>query len=314
MRENRETIVSLQELTYRSGYNLVAGRMISGKRISGVKIYYVYVEGESDQRLFANFLDPEIFKVTPAPKGTEPQGGGKKAVLRAVSVLNQHRRNSGLGIVDRDYDEYAPGFSGYNEHILVTDKRDSECMMLSTAAFNRMYTEWVDGQKLGYGRTEREEVRRKLIKVTLPVGLLQLLNCSLKWGMSFKELPWEQYVDMNQWELKIDGLIRFLVTNPSASGEKAPSQRGIQEVQVREKYEEALKNYGDYDPWLICRGHDVVEVFRLFFAKGKPRFSTDIERILRAAYSQETFKQTVLAASVEKWKNDYVVTAQICQN
>ena len=306
--ENMEKSKSLHELTYRSGYNLIAGKMTSGKRVSGVTTYFVYVEGESDQRLFVNFLDPEIFTVKPVANGKDPQGGGKKAVQRTVSDINRNRRNSCLGIVDRDYDEYAPDFSGYNENILVTDKRDSECMMLSTAAFNRMYTEWVDGQKLGYSRTEREEVRNKLIKVTRPVGLLRLLNSSLKWGMSFKELPWEEYVDVNQWELKIDGLIRFLVNTPSASGEKAPRQRGIREVQVREKYEETLRFYGDFDPWLICRGHDVVEVFRLFFAKGKPRFSTPLEGILRAAYSQEAFEQTLLAAAVEKWKNDYTNT------
>ena len=313
MLENGKTSFSLQELTYRSGYNLVAGKMISGKMISENITYFVYVEGESDQRLFVNFLDPDIFKIKPVMnvKGLQ---GGKDKVLKTVLDINRHRGNSCLGIVDRDYDQYVPNFSGYSENIMVTDKRDSECMMLSTSAFDRMYAEWVDGQKIGYGSIEREGVRKKLINVTQPVGLLRLLNCSLKWGISFQELPWEKHIDLNQWELKVDELINFLVSKPSASGGPAPQRRGINETLVREKYEQAVKNYEKYDPWLICRGHDVVEVFRIFFAKGKPFSSTPIEGNLRTAYSKESFEKTDLAATVEKWKNDHAGSLRKHQN
>ena len=172
--------------------------------------------------------------------------------------------------------------------------------MLSTEAFERMYSECINRKRFGDSGTDREKVRNILIQLCWPVGILRLLNCKLNWEMNFQDLSWEQYVDAKRWQPNILHIIDSLVSKPSGKRGIAPQCRGITKSTVLEKCKEAASTYREIDPWLICRGHDVVDAFRLFFSKKK--FDYSMEGYLRSGYSMECFAKTKLAEDIEKWK------------
>lgn len=148
-----------------------------------------------------------------------------------------------------------------------------------------------------------KHIRQILCNLAFPVGLLRLLNDTHGWKISFQEIPWEQFVDKSTWTTKVSVLIAFLVQMPTAGGGARPSMRGITETLIAEKYAEALPIYSSINPWQICRGHDVIDLFIAYFSRGKQNHKSAHESNLRSGYSPELFSKTKLYSDIECFMN-----------
>ncbi|WP_027938032.1 DUF4435 domain-containing protein [Anaeroarcus burkinensis] len=263
------------------------------------------VEGESDQRLFKNFINTECCCLRSL--SYKKERGNRDRILEFMRNCSRYRivnwEKSIIGIIDDDYDRLIDESIQYGNNVFSTDERDIEGMMFATSAIDRMINEYVDLKKLEkFKISSNIELVAILSRLCLPVGFLRLLNKRFRWGISFQELPWERFVDTSQWNLKEEELCDMLVST-NISGAITPHKRGITKSVVWEQYLQLDRCELSKEPWKVCRGHDVIEVFVKYFARDNINTVDGPESSLRTAYRQEDFQKSELYKAMYDWHN-----------
>lgn len=200
-----------------------------------------------------------------------------------------------LGIVDDDMESIcaAPPAS---PNVIVTDGHDLEAMLLRGRALEHLLAELADSGRVE--RLERQEgrsVRDALIARALPFGQIHRLARHLGCTPDFDhDLPVRAFFAKDSWALDLQALH----TKASALG-LAPSAVALSA---------RLDALPAADPWLICRGHDLIRILdvglktELGSLRPSELGEAKIARALRLAAKDTDIHATTTWTAIRNWE------------
>ncbi len=255
---------------------------------SGFKGTIVIVEGNTDDRLYGKFMDPDGTDIVIAQSKTN--------VERTLKELAKRGENKSLGIVDSDLDlvkgvkKRAPLF--------VTDTRDAESMMFFSSALESLLSEYADKESL-HRFTERYGIFRDVIcKSCYYVGLLMLISEREGLNLSFKNLDFSFFIDKRTLQCDIRKLVRSVLDGPIGS-------RIDPDMILKLLQDEKEHSFRE-----MCRGHDITEVLAIGMREvfgsynAKTVKSSAVAGGLRLAFSAEDLRATDLYSKSSQWASD----------
>jgi len=250
---------------------------------------FLVVEGGTDAQLYGKFTDPKECIIV--------VGHNKKNVIGAVSLLIDRGFHGVAGIVDSDFDDVLERLHD-RTMIHTTDTHDLETMIIQSPALERVVSALADERKLqDFLERNRNDLRGMLIEGTRPVGLLILFHIQNRAGLFFEDLRFEQFLDLARLTVNCSKLVIHVINS-------SPGSRYRQE-DIQEALQLLLAK--QYDPWQICRGHDMTELLYIGLREhfGRSDFEVrkkDLESTLRHAYDEGSFAKTRLFHSMVDWE------------
>ena len=249
---------------------------------TGKKYFWVLVEGETDQKLFAKLIDGINTRVEMV------HGGGVEPLRRTMSVLIQETKQV-IGIRDADFLHLDQQQETIN-FLFLTDVHDAEMMILSCdAAFKSVVAEY-----LASSLTDFYLLRKKILESIAFLGVIRWINNSESLELNFKGLSLAAFIDPIKLILDKQGCIQE-IENRSPN-----KKRAVQEQEIDAKL------VGILDYYNLCNGHDFEKALALHITKktiGKKGINDeDIGKSLRIAFRRQDFEATELYASLKQWE------------
>lgn len=249
------------------------------------------LEGDTDARVYKRFISEKDCRIIPAHN--------KDNAIKALKILEDEKFAGLLCVVDADFWNIE-GIQPESSNLLLTETHDLETMMLSNeAVLKRILSEFGATSKI-----ERlpKSVQAILCDCTLPIGLLRWLCSSSKENLplSFRGLPFENFVDKTKLQTDIDKMIAEVHKN--STGIKFDGKL------MKSKIKSLKKE--NHDPWQVCSGHDMVQVFAIglkftFGNKNSKKLEAEIlAGILRVTYGYSDFRSTWLYSSIKDWEKE----------
>jgi len=246
------------------------------------------VEGDTDRRLLRNFMAENCRVV-----GTD----GKQNTIRVLEYLEKWGVDGVLAIIDDDYDRLE-GRRYRFSNLFHTDTHDIETMIIRSHALDRVLAEFGDEERISaLGRRRKRNVRETLLDLGVPIGYLRWMSEKNGWRLDFDDLPVDAFVNEEEGILDEAVMLRELL------------HRARHRLVGKTELELVLKSAAgaDQDPWLICQGHDLVDLLALLFIKKQVKAdwrerSRQVEGILRVAFTEEHFRQTDLCRELCRWE------------
>ena len=249
-------------------------RLLCGEDYSKVKTF-VIVEGDDDLKFIKNKFNSKAY-------GFE-SFSGCDGVEEIVNYFQSDKRV--IGIRDKDYSNL---ISGSNK-IFLYDYHSLEIMLaMNNESFESVCTEFYCGDEKVF------ELRNKVFQKLKYISCFREKNSSEGWeliteNISIDELYRKSKLDCNEEIIKE-------INRPSKNNYDSEKQSIVE---------------GHYhcvtDLKLITRGHDFSELFKVICNTSgieKNIKSKDVELVLRASFTLESFKNTSLFQSLEKYEND----------
>jgi hypothetical protein len=244
---------------------------------------WILVEGPDDVKIYRKFFNSSMVSVNAA----KLDNGVKNCDSVDVSVKELLKISSNIiGIRDRDYLFYNPSYSTQS-NIFFTDKRDIEMTMLSSEAYKTMMCE--------YPIEDYDNIISKALFKATYLGFIRLMNDCFNLEYKFKDLsyyyifgPTCENVD---WKNKLISKINI----NSLSKKRELTLDSVPDFVEANAYEKE-------DPFLICCGHDMINLLALSISDLAATKKT-LPGLLRTSYSMAIFKKTELYDLLEKWSN-----------
>lgn len=243
---------------------------------------FIFLEGETDIRLFRKFFDIEKCKVENIPGGNSKVEECVQTLVAVYPLV--------VGIRDSDFIRLSG--NNYNiRNVFLTDFHDIEMTMLnSEPILNSLVFEYSDIPK-----NEHINFRQNIINSILSLSYLKWLNdlenLELNFSSGFIDLISfvNQTIDINQY---ID---RVLAKSNNAK------------VTSREELIQKLETLKIRNPDLLqlTNGHDLLKAFAEYFKSigGRNGISGEVlESSLRMAFNKTIFQMTNLYASLTAWQ------------
>ena len=156
------------------------------------------VEGITDRRLYGKFFDKDNVEVIIAHS--------KANVRNAVKEVYTFRGyKSILGIVDSDLDRLNGRKNG--PPIFLTDTRDSEGLMLKSGAYEDIVEEYCDLDRLESYQDRYGDMRDAVLSAAYPLVLLMYISDLNGFGLSFKDLDFETFIDKRDMKCDVRRLV-----------------------------------------------------------------------------------------------------------
>ena len=251
------------------------------------------LEGPSDEKVFINFIDTSLCEIVIAH--------GKYNAVEALNLLKGRSLTGLLCIVDEDFDQLFGKPSRAN--VLRTDDHDLETMIFRSSAFDRVLYEFGSATKIANSRSKWTDLRDPIVQAAYPVGLLRLYSLKNSTHLTFDGVR-PAYVDRRTLVADITLMIKTVTDHSRVS------------VDIEEVYNFFGKwPMANYDPWQICCGHDLAEIFgkslqTLFGSRRSIEVDlSSIERALRLSYSMDDFRLTNLFSLIKDWEQN---NARVC--
>ena len=252
---------------------------------SGFKGTFVIVEGNTDDRLYGKFMDPEDTDIVVAQS--------KSNVDATLKELSRRGEDRCLGIVDSDLDivkgirRKAPLFE--------TDTRDAESLMFFSNALDSLLSEYGDRESVSRFVERHGDLRKVVCDACMYIGMLMLISQREGLNLSFKNLDFGYFIDRRT--LRCD--VRRLVTELLGGrlGENISPERILR----------LLTDEKEYDHRAICRGHDITEVLAIGLREifgsynAKSISSAQVAGGLRLAFGPDDLKATGLYTMTTEW-------------
>ncbi len=256
---------------------------------SNFKGTVLLVEGVTDYRLYGKFSDRDECMIVVAHS--------KDNALTSVRKTF-HERGDGLvlAIVDSDLD----GMMGVARKppVFSTDTRDLETMLIKSDSLDEVLQEYCDAEKRHRFETKHGPIRDAVVKAAYPIGLLMYLSEQNCLELCFRDLDFNAFI--NPYDLGCD--IDIMIDEVLYSSGKPPSEaKKIKRILEKEMAK------GCRDPWIVCRGHDAVEVLLIGLKKGFGSFNArQLERgslsgVLRIAFDAHDFEKHRLYKETDRW-------------
>jgi len=249
------------------------------------------VEGDTDARTYRRFIDGNRCRIVPAH--------GKSNAINAVCFLDESGHKGVLAIVDSDFWRLE-GTRPPGDNVLATDTHDLETMIISSESLDVVLAEFGSPNKLS--RLDGD-IRGVLLDAAKPIGYIRWISGSTRDNLSlrFKNLSFEAVIETRDDTVttNIDILIREVRSHSRSA------HFSTREMKTRIG---RLIDDDAYDPWQVCRGHDMVHILTIalrevFGNRHARTISYDqVDRILRIAYGIAQFSRTRLYASIRAWE------------
>lgn len=240
------------------------------------------VEGDSDVRFWQTRITSRCQVVL---------AGGKKSLIDAVVRAYEIRQVGILGVVDDDCDSLL-GRQLPSPHLVATDVRDAEALMLRSAAFDRVVAELGDPRKMrAFEEAEGRTVRDSLVARSLIFGQLRYLNALNGWNVNCQTIrPW-RFADVPTWRFRRQDLLdEFAVCVPGLTSADLERQ---------------LSGLGEIDPWRLLHGKDTLDVLAVGLRSviGNAQHPSErIAQMLRLTFDSNLFAATQLHLGVRTWE------------
>lgn len=220
---------------------------------------------------------------------------GKPNLLGAIGQLDSRQFVGVLGIIDDDGDslEDMPPPSSIN--LVATDGHDLECLLLQSPALERgVLAELGNPAKIeAFQQGAGQTIRDRLLENGLAFGRLRWLSKRSAWRLSFEALKPERFIDRESWRVDAENLMATAAAQQF--GTNVDEIGGL------------LAALPDADPWLVCQGHDLLEILRLGLRSTlgdmKPsQGKGQIAALLRAAFQDTHLAATRLHQGIRAWE------------
>lgn len=255
---------------------------------SSFKGTILVVEGSTDSRLYGKFLDKENTETVIAHSRQNVNGAVRESVKR-------NDKNT-IGIIDSDLDRI--NNVKRDPPIFQTDARDSESMMFMSDAFNDVIAEYSDLDSLDAFVKRYGDPRKAIYNACYPLGILMNISNREGYNLSFKNPPFEYFIDRRSLKCDIRRMCEHIADRSEGSW--------VSPAKLTNKVFDERK----YDPMIVCRGHDIADVFAFALREifggynAKNITGNQVSGALRLAYGREDFRRTDLFTSSDKWTNE----------
>lgn len=241
------------------------------------------LEGDSDSKFFSRRIAKQSCQIVIA--------GGKITVIGAIIRIYQIGQAGILGVIDDDYDSQR-GIPVPSPHIVRTDSRDIETMLIRSCALEVVLNEFGDQAKItAFELAESATVREALVLRSLIFGKLRLLNEQNQWNFEFGSLsPW-RFADVESWKIDEVAVIEFV---SAALGKTKEALSG------------ALAALDVADPFVVLHGRDTANILAIGLRSRLGSQQHPVDRVcqfLRLAFDDATAAGTMLFQNIRAWEN-----------
>jgi hypothetical protein len=275
--------------TYITGKNLAATVMMS-RAAQDRKRPIIITEGGKDRRVLRSALHEEAELI---------HGNGKEETIDTIRHLDIIVVSRWLAIVvDADFDRLF-GVS-HHEMVLCTDCHDLDCEHLRSYALVKLASEICSrGHCMASFNCDidleplvvADAIRKKLLAIARPLGLLRYLSISNRYELNFKSIDHKKLLKDDELEIDLDKLVSVVYSN----------SKNIRVSSDITKSELIHLLTQAFDDWQVCQGHDLCAFFAIAVKKhwGIGKISKEeIERSIRLAYESTFFWSTNLGQSL----------------
>jgi hypothetical protein len=249
------------------------------------------LEGETDGRVFANFIDSSKCEIEIA--------FGKANLLDAVDRLEEEGFPGVVAVADADFDRLLPKTYTF-ESFCLTDKHDLDLTIFASAALDKYILQYSDRRLCEkYFNGDVLAIRDKIMEAALPFAYCRLASERHDLGIYFKNLKHDELVSVDDLSTMTDELISELITRSSGRCTEA-------ELKAYVAWEAAQM----HDPYQLANGHDVAAILGVSLRKliGSRRdvhtWASEIEAGLRLAFDWEKMTATQVFQFLTKWENN----------
>ena len=260
-------------------------RMLLNKKKFKEKTF-ILLEGKTDIKLFRKLFNNTKVQLESVD--------GKDNVETIVKAVIQENNDRILGISDADFDHVNKSPSQLS--IYLTDTHDTETLIIKEIGVDSIIAEFAT---CDYHDGLTRNLLIKALHISYEIGLLKLVNCRLKYNLSFEEIDLNRFLTINNLQVEFN------------------QSNFIDEVIHRNKhikpslYSELLENIEKLRKdklceYMICSGHDITEVISLIMSQSKlcintPISPSDVESNLRISFSFNDFMKTGLYQCLSDW-------------
>lgn len=254
----------------------------------------LFVEGSTDIRIYRRFIDPQHCYMVVAH--------GKENAIGAVGILEGAHVAGIVAIVDADHWHLSRD-SDVSVNVLLTDVYDVELLAVRSKAFERVVAEFVSDPKLEkfQAANGNRQLREILLQRCAPLGYLRLIsrkNPAFQ-DLKFEGLNYKNVVEGSSLEFDIPKLVNTVASNTA--------RPGLNPRALLEEVERVLQEE-EYDPFQLCCGHDVLELFAIGLRRAlgnQPASSREtLELALRLAFEWRDFEVTELFTAIRNWEEN----------
>jgi Protein of unknown function (DUF4435) len=251
---------------------------------------FVIVEGRDDRLFYERFFDVQQCKFDVAY--------GKEKVCEVIRILDADGFRGVLGIVDADFDllDEIPVSS---RNVIRGDCHDLEAMLVRSPAFDRVLREFGSEDKIQrFVSQARKDIRHVLLTAATPLGYLRWHSLRSDLRLRFDGLLFPQFVE----RVTLTADRAKLITTVKNHSQRQDLDNYALELAIRRLEDQT------HNPWQLCNGHDLVEVFSIGLRRaigsqsGSAVRVEEIERALRLAYEAVDFAASALYRAIREWE------------
>lgn len=259
--------------------------------------YYVFVEGSGDFKLWRNFMQKPLTKVTIC--------NGCEKVIEATTLGNEKGIRC-FGIIDRDFRSIL-GSDELPNNVFITDEHDLELMISNSDSLGKVLNNYDSSQKIDDYELTNGPVRDRVLALTDQIGYLKLLHKRINLNIDLKkidkdgniELPsYEKFLNQHCQIISHRGMIQYLLQWSECHGKKA--NKTVDEVVDAYQSESAIIR----DSWQLSNGHDFAYLLSYFVHKEigcKKKTRQELENDLILSYEHEYFMHTAMYREMHDW-------------
>lgn len=232
----------------------------------------LYVEGQSDIKLFRNLVNEDIVELIPVE--------GKKNVINVMRGLCNSYPEKVYAVCDADFDHINGIAHNHISHgIFVTDYHDIEIMMMYSSAMTKIFNEKsINNSKYFY-----DKIFEEVMGVCEIIGRLRFINDINQLKIKFKAMNFNKFIIYRneilflEFEVLLSQLIE-ISTSATCTIES-----------LRQLYEQSLLE--NYDRKQLCCGHDCSNALAIYFREsaniqGNNFKKVTIEKELMLAFTE----------------------------
>lgn len=254
----------------------------------------VYVEGESDINFYKWLVNRD--KVTLSPMQ------GKEAAVEAILYDNKTCKKGRLAIVDSDFDNILN--IDPDKNIIRTDTHDIETLMLREGIFRTSEERYANTRKMDSFGLSFDNVYLSIMDIGCTMGKIRLISHEQCLNLNFKEVERKLEIDNLIYiqEGKVNFNVRQYIWECQNASFNCPKK-------FSEIYSIFLNDNRTFDPWQICRGHDLSLLISILYSKnmiGKRNvYKEEIENVVSIGYIYSNkFKTSRMYNDIKEWQKE----------
>lgn len=247
---------------------------------------FLLLEGVTDSRFWSMRKHPSCEVVI---------SDGKRNLIGAIERLDHKRFSRAAGLIDDDADR-SLGSAHPSPNLIRTDTADLETFLLRSGALPRVLAEQADPVKLRAFEARGTSVRDHLLHLGLPLARIRRLARQ-------RELRGEPAIEMDRYHPS-----KFIDRDTWTLDESRildeAEQQGGWPPRAQLQAELAALVIGD--PWMVCRGHDLVKILGIGLARVLGDANPGEERLgtyLRLALQDQELERSTMYAELRAWEH-----------